>query len=546
MAYSSVPVVSTYSSHQLPGSYDINIRDYYTKINSFAATTPFVDDGMINLIPRKENKTLVSEIRPQILGQQVANSAGAARGIYVWQKTSALTYYFTVVGTKIYTATSATSGWANVTTFSAGSTSPTVGFTEFINSATNTKSLVVVDGQEGYIFTSNAAGTKITDADFPTPHIANPIYLDGYLFLAKKDTGDIYNSDLNDASSWTAGSFISSELYPDDVKGLAKVNNYLLAIGSAGCEFFYDAANALASPMARIDGQSLPFGTIVPSSIAANKDTVAMICNNNDGECTIQLINGFKNVDITPEWFQVFVPITDYTNIRGFFLRTRGDLLYVLSLPGGSPFGLTNYSFPVIAYSTATQTWIQLQGNAGFSTVGNEVGFPVTCSCAGTSNDTISFIGGASDSQGSFTPFFGTFGESNFMDTGALGTIQNAPIDQYFDASGNSLFNRNIPTRIRTTLEGYGTLNNKTMSRFGISFLPDQNSGNYTFYISWGGLSDAGGSRTITTSNTNGISDYPFVTQLGIFRERAFTVDYIGTRWLKYRYFEVDINKAQK
>lgn len=31
---------------------------------------------------------------------------------------------------------------------------------------------------------------------FPTPHVPTPVFLDGYIFLSKANTADIYNSDL--------------------------------------------------------------------------------------------------------------------------------------------------------------------------------------------------------------------------------------------------------------------------------------------------------------------------------------------------------------
>lgn len=223
MAYTSAPETQTYSSQRISLCHTIeNTTTFGTNIGSYT------DAGMVNLIPivqgSGEDKAEVPLTRPGLYGVSVTNTANMdARGVYVWDKTSSLTYYYACCGNQIFTSTDGTT-WTSVVTWTNSLTSP-IGFTEFIDSTTNTKKLIVVDGREGYIFTDNTAGTKITDADFPSPHLPFPVFLDGYLFLAKADTGDIYNSDLNDPASWTAGNFISSELYPDDVQAIVKINN---------------------------------------------------------------------------------------------------------------------------------------------------------------------------------------------------------------------------------------------------------------------------------------------------------------------------------
>lgn len=542
MAYTQSPVISTYSTERIPAAFDLATRDTF-KNNSLLLGSPGIDAGMLNLLPRKEaDGSVSSEPIPETLAIQVnsgATGAIAMRGIYVWQKTSALTYYFAVVGTKVYTTTGPSVAWTNVTTFTTVADTP-VGFTEFID-ATNVKSLILVDGVEGYVFTSNAAGTKIVDVDFPTPHLPFPIFIDGYLFLAKKDTGDIYNCDLNTPATWTAGSFISSELYPDDVKALVKIDNYMLAVGASGCEYFYDAANPTASPMARVDGQVLPFGCSIPSSIASNKDTMVMMSNTNDGEVTIQMIQGFKTADITPSWLQTQVPIADPSYIRGFFLRTRGDLLYVLRLAGASTLGgiAPNNSFPTFAFSMSTKMWIQLSGNA------LTTGFPISCSAAGTSDNTISFIGGNYDGAGAYWPFFGTFGGSNFM---SGFTTVNGPVNQYFTSSGTAVTTNNILTELRTPWIDFGTMNYKMNSRFtvgvlyndGLTSLVPVAIGVYATDMAGG----SGYSNTLTVGNTS--ADFPCLTQLGRFRQRQYKISYSGTMWIKYLFFEVDINKGNQ
>jgi len=167
------------------------------------------------------------------------------------------------------------------------------GFTEFVHSD-STNQLILVDGTDGYVFSSpstytqisinnialwtastahivndlvrpttstgliyrctvagtgsateptwpTTAGGSVTDGTitwvaeefaFPSPHVPAPVFMDGFLFLAKAGTQDVYNSNLDDPLNWTPGDFFTAEMYPDRIVSLSKNNNYLYAIGT--------------------------------------------------------------------------------------------------------------------------------------------------------------------------------------------------------------------------------------------------------------------------------------------------------------------------
>jgi hypothetical protein len=535
VAYTSAPEKQTYSTEKIPAVCGINIRN---EANVYGSLT--IDSGMINLIPQKERdssgkEVLVATTRQPLKGWRIAAATEVARGCYVWEKSTGTIYYFAVCGTKVYTSTDM-STWTAVTTLLTSATSP-VGFTEFIDS-TNVKKLVLVDGVEGYVFTDNTAGTKITDGQFPTPHLPFPVFLDGYLFLAKKDTGDIYNSDLDDPSAWTAGAFISSELYPDDLTAIVKINNELLAIGKLGCEFFYDAANATASPLARHEGANLPFGCPVPTSIAVNKNTAIFLGNSSDGEMCFKVIENYKAQELPATWLIQMVNTffrgssISPSTIRGYFIRQAGELLYVFKFDGTAP---TSKAF---AYSFSTGLWVQ------FTVNGTSGGWWGTASSPATTSDLVTFIVGNMSATGSH-PFFAKFG---FSATGTA-SFNNYAIDQFLTAG----YSFPINTMVRTPILDFGTLNNKTMSRFGIvATLNTYTNVDTLVYVQYSD-DDYTTWSTAQTLELASTTKFPFVTQLGLFRQRSFVVtagqDGVGSAnkpFVKYKFFEVDINKGQQ
>ena len=171
------------------------------------------------------------------------------RGVYYWKDQDKL-YVATSDDITVVTASTG----ATVTTLSNvfGTTTGDVGFCEFLYDTNNVK-VVATDGTT--LITIDSTNTVVTcvDADLPAPHIPVPVFLDGYLFLVKSSTADIYNSDLNDPVSWTAGDFITAEMSPDKLSTISKINNYILVFGTDSIEYFFDAANAAGSPLQRYE-----------------------------------------------------------------------------------------------------------------------------------------------------------------------------------------------------------------------------------------------------------------------------------------------------
>jgi hypothetical protein len=529
MAYSKAPREDTYSQHTLPAWYSYNPdqgSDIFISNNSFPT-------GVQNGVPRSykpspEMDDLLSvQTRAPLNGAVIDDGntdSMVSRGMYVWEKTSTATYYFAIVGVRVYSSTDGIT-WAHVNTLLTSATTP-VNFTEFINSATNTKALVLVDGVEGYVYTTNAAGTKITDVDFPSPHLPYPVFLDGYLFLAKKDTGDIYNSNLNSATAWTAGDFVSSEMYPDDIKAIAKIDNYLLAIGSQGSEYFYDAANATGSPLRRVDGASLPFGTFYPNSIAVNKNILTMLANMNDGEPCLIHIESMKWKEITPSFLiqtlneNIKTESLVIADVWGYYARHNGDLHYYMNYSANSG------TFMTFGYSFKHDTWFMNTIVNG----GGQDNFPVTRTSFGGSA-ALTYVLGYINSK----PFFAEWGYNT--DVNGSDVITNAG----FGTAGAD--NGVITLTINTPMLTFGTMNLKTMSRFCVNAQQMNTSTPPVATIYWDDFDGTGSADTTLTLQSTSQSMLPCVFRLGAFRKRKMSVSFAGGMMI-VNGFECSINKG--
>lgn len=479
MAYSKTPAIQTYETKR------VNFISNPQQRGTNAAQDFRLLNMMVEVIKSPvgdQNKYFIKS-RPGVT-TAFTTATGEGRGIYYWVL-NGTGYCMAVVGNKVY------ANGTNVLTLSTST--GTVGFTEFVSS-TGTVSLILLDGTDGYVFSNSTTSVKITDADFPTPHVPMPIFIDGYLFVAKANTADVYNSDLDNPSSWTAGDYISAEMYPDLVIALSKNNNYIYAIGSASTEYLYDVANATGSPLGRHDSAVQQFGTAARDSVVQTETEVIMIGETNNGGHTVWTIDGFKaaEVGIPAIKSALLAEGSNLPNAQAFCVRVAGQKCYVVCL--------TNRT---LVYSFDTKMWHEWSTASG------------AFLCAH----------GTDGPNGSAYLLDKTNGKIYTMDE-TLFTDAGTAINCVFTSSKLD----------------FDTINRKFMYRLSmIGDVPDSTGTDLAVSVQW---SDDD-YKTFSSARTLSFNaDLPAITQLGQFRRRAFKITYSLPHLLRLEGIEVDINKG--
>jgi hypothetical protein len=114
-----------------------------------------------------------------------------------------------------------------------------------------------------YLWIPGTSLTDITDADHPnlTQGAYKPgcVYLDGYVFIIG-GYDRIYNSDLDNFTSWVATNYFEAYSEPDRLCSIAKHHNHLVVFGSHSIEFYYNAGNPSGTPLAKRQDASLNIG----------------------------------------------------------------------------------------------------------------------------------------------------------------------------------------------------------------------------------------------------------------------------------------------
>lgn len=200
------------------------------------------------------------------------------------------------------------------------------------NSASTGDYLFICDGVDGWVVNTAGTVTPIIDADFPSPHIASPVFLDGYIVLAKGS--DLFNCVVDDPTSWDATNFVSPESFPDPITALARQNNQIIAFGEYSSEFFYNAANASGSPFNRNEGALLQIGCASVDSVCQHERNCAFVGKSDSGGYAYWLIDGFQPRKVSDEYLdKILDHEDDITAIKGYNLRISGHMFYLLNLP---------------------------------------------------------------------------------------------------------------------------------------------------------------------------------------------------------------------
>jgi hypothetical protein len=422
------------------------------------------------------------------LQYQLGTTSGQGRGIYYWNGST-----FYVVGNTLYRNGSS----LQVLSTSTGA----VGFQEFANN-TNQNFLVVLDGISGWVIDSSNLVTQITDADFPTPHVVHCGYIDGYLVVAKQGTADLYNSNLLDPLTWTAGDFITAETFPDPVLAVCRQNNYIVAVGSQTTEYFYDTGTFPGTPFARNSAALHQIGIAAPDTLSQIEEQVVFVGQTQMGGRTVWVFNGFNPTEIGTEPVRQSLDHegTNLVNAKAFCIRSKGHKFYVLNL--------TNVTWVFDFDSQMWHQWADYTGTAKFNcdyASDYSTGYPLLLDRA--------------------TGYVYTMVEG--ISTDATSPTSTA----------------NITSVAISEKQDFGSMNQKFMHRFAlICDVPNgNNSTSCTLYWTDNDYQSYSSGRSIVISDT-----MPTITQLGMFRRRAFKLVYSGAYPLRLEGFEVDINNGSQ
>jgi hypothetical protein len=255
--------------------------------------------------------------------------------IYLKRKTGTGAISITVDGAT-YSVETTTGAWARFDTTLTASGTVTCG----IKIATSGDEVYAAWAQlEDGLATTYATNTanrytvtQITDADYPSNTTRGCAFLDGRFFVM--DTkGDIYQSALENAASWSALEFIGTQIEPDQGVYLAKHNNYLAAYKQYNTEFFYDAANSTGSILAPVQNAAFKVGCASDASVKEMAGTICWMGQTKDGFGRgIFRLNGMAPEKISTPQIDKILNADSLATVYSWSANVGSHLLYGLTL----------------------------------------------------------------------------------------------------------------------------------------------------------------------------------------------------------------------
>lgn len=280
----------------------------------------------------------------------LANSS--AQGMYSFRGTGKL---YPIVNNTVYEVTSGGAS-TNKGTVAAGLYS----FTEtsdipylFFHNSTNAYN---INGTTG-------AFTAVTSVNFPPnqtpalPLVPGAVYLDDTVYVMTT-TGRIYNSAIEDTTTWGALDYVTKSSEPDGGVAIAKHLSYLVAFGQWSGEFFYDNANAVGSPLARDDTAKMEIGCANAQSVVqiTSNQTVMWVGQSRETGRGVYILTGKAPQKMSTKAIDEFLNADALTNVRAWSIATAGHVFYVLTLKD------SGYTF---IYDLHEKIWLQWTSDNG-------------------------------------------------------------------------------------------------------------------------------------------------------------------------------------
>ena len=196
---------------------------------------------------------------------------------------------------------------------------------------------------------------KITNANFPSTIRGRFVEDNGYAYIMDATNARIYNSALNDITTWTASGYIPCNYDVDGGYGLAKYKKYIVGFGKKTIEFFQFAGNATGSPLSVVGNATIKLGAQGSyngaTNIATAQDAIFFASGGYGTNNAIYMLDQFQPVRISTPTIENILSenlINQFDAFVGF-----GQTILNVGVASG----------PRLFYSVETKQWTE----SGFS-----------------------------------------------------------------------------------------------------------------------------------------------------------------------------------
>ncbi len=206
----------------------------------------------------------------------------------------------------------------------------------FSNAVPGDNQIMVLNGiGEGFVYTNGAGLQQVTDPDFLSAVRGDVIDERGW--FARRQTNEIFGSDVGNLLSYQADEFYAAEQNPDDVVAVVAKKSALWILGEESCEYFQTTRD-VNDPLRPVKGASKERGISAVHSLAEAGERFCWFADDN----TVRMIEGNTMDKISDLDLELLIrgdgtdnfPGFAVTNDAiGFFIDGPVHKLYYLTFP---------------------------------------------------------------------------------------------------------------------------------------------------------------------------------------------------------------------
>lgn len=213
-----------------------------------------------------------------------------------------------------------------------------------------------------YYITEGSTITPVSDGvftGFAADLVAGIANLNGRAYVMTRDC-EIYGAtNLNDASAWSSLNVIVADQTAGQGQALIQHLNYILAVKDNSIEVFQDVGNPTGSPLGKVPGVLLPYGTVRPETFASVEGDLLWVGSGvaGGGEQAGKQVIRMRGLDpvviSTPEVERL---IDYWPFVYGSILVFQGHRFYCLSCTD---------EIPDLLYDLEEGVWLQMKIGQG-------------------------------------------------------------------------------------------------------------------------------------------------------------------------------------
>lgn len=202
----------------------------------------------------------------------------------------------------------------------------------------NSGAVLITTGVQPYYINGLPAIGNLTQintvsqgGNFPNSTVPGIVFLDGTTYVMDL-LGNIWGSNLNDPTTWTALNVIQANAEQDAGMALAKQLVYVVAIKQWSTQFYYDAGNATGSPLSPVPGALLPYGCFSGDTIAELDGVLYWVTANRTTSPQVLELDNLKHKIVSSPAIERLLDISQPLDaFRAFTIKHGGHKLYVLT-----------------------------------------------------------------------------------------------------------------------------------------------------------------------------------------------------------------------